>query len=77
MELKKNPKANVGRNSSLYFAVGLNVMLVLTYLGPDQLLEKESERIISLLPVMKLDKQRNKAVNMPYSIPINFQLRQH
>ncbi len=33
MELKKNPKANVGRNSSLYFAVGLNVMLVLTYLG--------------------------------------------
>ncbi|APY09285.1 energy transducer TonB [Winogradskyella sp. J14-2] len=33
MELKKNPKANVGRNSSLYFAVGLNVMLLLTYLG--------------------------------------------
>ncbi len=33
MKLKKNPDANVGRNSSLYFAVGLNVMLVLTYLG--------------------------------------------
>ena len=33
MELKKNPEANVGRNSSLYFAVGLNIMLVLTYLG--------------------------------------------
>ncbi|MEM1002299.1 MAG: energy transducer TonB [Bacteroidota bacterium] len=33
MEVKKNPKADVGRNSSLYFAVGLNVMLVLTYLG--------------------------------------------
>lgn len=33
MELKKNPKADVGRNSSLYFAVGLNVMLVLTFLG--------------------------------------------
>jgi protein TonB len=33
MKLKKNPKANVGRNSNLYFAVGLNVMLVLTYLG--------------------------------------------
>ncbi|REE07933.1 outer membrane transport energization protein TonB [Winogradskyella pacifica] len=33
MELKKNPKANVGRNSSLFFAVGLNVMLLLTYLG--------------------------------------------
>jgi protein TonB len=45
--------------------------------GPDQLLEEESERIISLLPVMKPGKQRNKAVRMPYSIPINFQLRQH
>ncbi len=33
MEVKKNPKADVGRNSSLYFAVGLNVMLVLTYFG--------------------------------------------
>lgn len=33
MELKKNPNANVGRNSSLYFAVGLNVMLVFAYLG--------------------------------------------
>ncbi len=33
METKKNPQANVGRNSNLYFAVGLNVMLVLTYLG--------------------------------------------
>lgn len=30
MELKKNPKANVGRNSSLYFAIGLAVMLFLT-----------------------------------------------
>ncbi|RCW92359.1 energy transducer TonB [Winogradskyella arenosi] len=33
MQIKKNIKANVGRNSSLYFAVGLNVMLALTYLG--------------------------------------------
>ena len=30
MELKKNPKANVGRNSALYFAVGLALMLFLT-----------------------------------------------
>lgn len=30
MELKKNPKANVGRNSGLYFAVGLALMLFLT-----------------------------------------------
>jgi protein TonB len=33
MESKKNSKANVGRNSSLYFAVGLALMLALTYIG--------------------------------------------
>jgi protein TonB len=30
MESKKNPEANVGRNSSLYFAIGLALMLFLT-----------------------------------------------
>lgn len=30
METKKNPQANVGRNSSLYFAIGLALMLFLT-----------------------------------------------
>ena len=30
MELKKNPKANVGRNSTLYFLIGLALMLFLT-----------------------------------------------
>jgi len=33
MESKKNPKANVGRNSSLYFAVGLALMLAITYIS--------------------------------------------
>ncbi|RIV73815.1 energy transducer TonB [Flagellimonas aequoris] len=31
MELKKNPKANVGRNSSLYFVVGMAAVLALVY----------------------------------------------
>lgn len=31
MEVKKNPMVDVGRNSSLFFAVGLNVMLLVTY----------------------------------------------
>ncbi|WP_296382576.1 energy transducer TonB [Winogradskyella sp.] len=44
--------------------------------GPDKLLETEAERIISLLPKMKPGKQRNKAVSVPYSIPINFKLQQ-
>ncbi|WP_422105145.1 energy transducer TonB [Winogradskyella sp.] len=44
--------------------------------GPDKLLETEAERIISLLPKMAPGKQRNRAVGVPYSIPINFKLRQ-
>ncbi|MFT5848168.1 energy transducer TonB [Psychroserpens sp.] len=32
MQFKKNPEVNVGRNSSLYFAIGLNLMLLSTYL---------------------------------------------
>jgi protein TonB len=50
MELKKNPKANVGRNSSLFFAVGLNVMLLLTYLGLEhKTYEKEATKIDILM----------------------------
>lgn len=45
--------------------------------GPDTLLEKEAERIISLLPKMTPGKQRGRAVNMPYSIPIHFKFKQH
>jgi protein TonB len=43
--------------------------------GPDQLLEKEAARIISLLPKMKPGEQRGKPVKVPYSIPINFKLQ--
>lgn len=45
--------------------------------GPDTLLEKEAERIISLLPKMIPGKQRNKSVGVPYSIPISFKLQQN
>jgi protein TonB len=44
--------------------------------GPDKILENEAERIISLLPKMTPGKQRGRAVNMPYSIPIHFKFRQ-
>ncbi|GGK20349.1 hypothetical protein GCM10007962_13110 [Yeosuana aromativorans] len=40
--------------------------------GPDKVLEKEAERIISLLPKMTPGKQRGKAVKVPYSVPIVF-----
>jgi len=31
MELKKNPKSDVGRNSSLYFVIGLALVMAITY----------------------------------------------
>lgn len=31
MQVKKNPQAEISRNSSLYFAIGLNIMLFLTW----------------------------------------------
>jgi len=40
--------------------------------GPDKVLEKEAERIISKLPKMVPAKQRGKSVRVPYSIPIHF-----
>lgn len=42
--------------------------------GPDELLEKECARIISLLPRMIPGKQKGKAVDVPFSIPISFKL---
>ena len=44
--------------------------------GPDKSLETEAKRIISTLPQMIPGKQRDKPVNVPYAIPITFQLQQ-
>jgi len=42
--------------------------------GPDNYLETEASRIIDALPKMTPGMQRNKPVNVPYSIPITFKL---
>ena len=31
MEAKKNPKLEINRNSSIYFAIGLNLMLLFSW----------------------------------------------
>ena len=43
--------------------------------GPDKLLEDEVERIIKLLPKMIPGKNKSKAVDVAYSIPIDFKLQ--
>ena len=42
--------------------------------GPHHLLEDEVERIITLLPRMIPGKQEDRAVNVPFSMPISFEL---
>jgi protein TonB len=43
--------------------------------GPHPGLEKEAKRVIGMLPKMKPGRQRGKAVVMPFSIPIVFQVQ--
>jgi len=43
--------------------------------APHPGLEKEAKRVVSLLPKMLPGKQRGKAVTVPYSLPISFQVQ--
>ena len=43
--------------------------------APHPRLEKEATRVVNLLPKMKPGKQRGKAVVVPYSLPIIFQVQ--
>lgn len=49
MKSKKNPNLDVGRNSSIYFAVGLNVMLLLTYLALEHRTYEKSDTLVDVL----------------------------
>ena len=45
--------------------------------GPDDILEKEAERIISLLPKFKPGVLNGKPVRVPFSMPIIFRLQKN
>ena len=51
MEAKKNPNLEIGRNSSLYFAIGLNIMLFLTYSALNYKTYDKAENIVEVLSV--------------------------
>ena len=57
MELKKNPKANVGRNSSLYFAIGLALMLFLTNFAINYKTYDKADIDIGQLDMDELDEE--------------------
>ena len=54
MKPKKNPELEIGRNSSLYFAIGLNVMLLLSW----QALEyKTYDKEVATIDVLDIEKE--------------------
>ncbi|APQ17742.1 M56 family metallopeptidase [Maribacter hydrothermalis] len=68
--------ANIeGRVSTMFIISSEGTIENIKMRGPDKLLEDEVERIIKRLPKMTPGKHKGKAVNVPFSIPINFKLQ--
>ena len=57
MEPKKSPQANVGRNSSLFFAIGLAVMLFITNLAINYKTYDKSNIDIGQVDMDQLDEE--------------------
>lgn len=51
MKAKKNPEIEIGRNSSLYFAIGLNLMLLLTWRALEYKTYEKSDIAMDILNV--------------------------
>ncbi|GAA4959248.1 energy transducer TonB [Algibacter aquimarinus] len=51
MEAKKNPELEIGRNSSLYFAIGLNLMLLLSWRTLEYKTYEKSDIAMDILQV--------------------------
>ncbi|MBT8312723.1 MAG: energy transducer TonB [Flavobacteriaceae bacterium] len=81
MEVKKHRKHNINRNSGIYFSLGLALVLFLTYLSLEwKTYEKEydwnieisevEELDVPLVPVIKVEKPKQKIVKTPPLIEI-------
>ncbi|TDT46787.1 TonB family protein [Maribacter spongiicola] len=67
--------ANIeGRVNTMFIISSEGTIENIKMRGPDKLLEDEVARIIKSLPKMISGKQSGKAVNVPFSIPIQFKL---
>ncbi|MER3316830.1 MAG: TonB family protein [Allomuricauda sp.] len=63
-----------GRVSSIFIIDTEGNIVDIRMRGPNELLEKETERILSKLPKMQPGKHEGETVNVPFSIPITFKL---
>ncbi|MEM6514941.1 MAG: energy transducer TonB [Bacteroidota bacterium] len=69
MQVKKNPEVEVGRNSSLYFAVGLNLMLFLSYLALEHKTIIKEEVLVELAPTTQIFQEEIPIIKWDRSIP--------
>ncbi|MBO0331287.1 M56 family metallopeptidase [[Muricauda] lutisoli] len=63
-----------GRVSTIFIIDQEGNVVDIKMRGPHELLEKETERILSKLPQMQPGKQDGQFVNVPFSIPITFKI---
>jgi protein TonB len=59
METKKNPEFEVGRNSSLYFAIGLNLMLLLSWRALEY---KSYEKTDFVMDIVNVDQETEEEI---------------
>ena len=64
MKAKKNPNVKVSRNSSLFFAIGLNLMLLLTYYALNKKTYDKEDIAINVLNVEDLIEEEIPVVNI-------------
>ena len=65
-----------GRESVVFVIDKTGHIIGIRSRGPDNILEKEAERIISILPKMKPGRQRGKPVKVAYAVPIFFKFQE-
>ena len=61
MELKKNPKADIKKNSPFYYAVGIAAIMIITYLGINH---KTFEKIEQDIAALNLDFEEEEEIPM-------------
>ncbi|WP_460219481.1 energy transducer TonB [Psychroserpens sp. MEBiC05023] len=64
MQVKKNPEVEVGRNSSLYFAIGLNLMLLTTYLLFEHKFYESDAYVVEQLQLDDFDQEDIEIINL-------------
>ncbi|KAB1069085.1 energy transducer TonB [Tamlana haliotis] len=64
MKAKKNPVVDIGRNSSIYFAIGLNIMLFFTWQALEIKTYKADQDVVEIINIQKQFEEEIPIVNV-------------